>query len=102
MVKIESAEENSFISKEFLAGTVRYWIGLTDAETENVWKWSDGSTPGYTNWMPGEPNNYENNEDCGVIKKGYWLSKYHDGEWYDSRCSKSIGYICETCNCSFT
>ncbi|XP_078380532.1 uncharacterized protein LOC144663449 isoform X2 [Oculina patagonica] len=95
LVKIESADENDFIKKELLAGRVHYWIGLTDAETENYWKWSDGSKlAGYINWMSGEPNNYEN-EDCGEILKGNFHDALYDGEWGDDRCSRAKGYICE-------
>ena len=96
-MKIESADENNFINKEFLTDGGDYWIGLTDAETEGDWKWIDGSKlTGYTNWMTGQPNNY-NNQNCAIIKKGYssGTNKYFDGEWHDDRCSFTLSYICE-------
>ncbi len=93
LVKIESADENDFIKS--LVGEVDYWIGLTDAETEGDWKWSDGSNfTGYTNWMSGDPNNY-NNQDCVAIVKGNFYGGVRDGEWHDDKCSNLKGYICE-------
>ena len=87
LVKIESADENSFFNNDFLVGDESNWIGLTDAETEDVWKWSDGSQlTGYTNWQSDEPNNYKN-QDCVAITK--------DGEWHDAECTNTRGYICE-------
>ena len=94
-MKIDSADENDFINKEFLSDGEGYWIGLTDAETENRWKWTDGSKlTGYTNWIYGEPNNYYN-EDCAAVRKGLFVDKHYDGEWNDYKCSRTEGYICE-------
>lgn len=96
-MKVESASENAFLAKEFLTGTVDYWIGLTDAEQENNWKWSDGSKlTGYTNWMVDQPNNYKG-QDCGGMRKGHFHDKDYDGEWHDDTCSssKEKGFICE-------
>ncbi|KAL9963792.1 hypothetical protein ACROYT_G027335 [Oculina patagonica] len=93
LVKIETADENDFIKN--LVGEVDYWIGLTDAETENEFKWTDGSElTGYTNWMSGDPNNYDNH-DCVGIVNGHFYRGVYDGEWHDDQCSKAKGYICE-------
>uniref|UniRef100_A0A8C6SUG7 C-type lectin domain-containing protein n=1 Tax=Neogobius melanostomus TaxID=47308 RepID=A0A8C6SUG7_9GOBI len=61
LVKIESREEQD-----------RFWIGLTDSETEGQWKWTDGSAldQSLTFWNQ-EPDNYDvinpEGEDCVVI-----------------------------------
>ncbi len=94
LVKIETAEENDFIKKEFLIGKVDYWIGLTDARNENDWQWSDGcKLTGYTNWRPGQPNGY--NEDCAMIRIGNFNGYDNDGQWHDEACTYTKGFICE-------
>ena len=92
LVNIASADENHFIKMEFLKENVDCWIGLTDSETEGIWKWSNGATlTGYTNWGNGQPNDY-NGQDCGGIMNGILG---YNGEWHDNTCSFERWFICE-------
>jgi len=35
-----------------------------------IFEWKDGSKWLYDNWRSGEPNNWEGNEDCGMMVMG--------------------------------
>jgi Ca2+-binding RTX toxin-like protein len=79
LVTINSQAEQSFIERNFLGGTkIIYWIGLNDAAKEGTYVWSSGEPVTYTNYGPGEPNNY-NNEDYFVINWGDTVY----GKWND-------------------
>ncbi|KAL6455245.1 hypothetical protein MHYP_G00248690 [Metynnis hypsauchen] len=85
---INSREEQDFI--EMLRKGQTPWIGLTDSETEGVWKWVDGSalTTGF--WKYGEPNNY-GEEDCALA--GYGSGP--ENSWADFPCNSKCVWICE-------
>lgn len=86
-MKIESADENELIKREVWPVNGRYWIGLTDAGTEDDWKWSDASMlAGYTNWSTGQLNNTR--QDCAVIRKEHDNGIEYGGQWYDGKCEK--------------
>ncbi|KAJ8001169.1 hypothetical protein DPEC_G00188490 [Dallia pectoralis] len=51
---INSQEEQIFINGH----KSRSWIGLTDSETENIWKWVDGSPLITQYWRNKQPDNY--------------------------------------------
>ncbi|XP_063079997.1 CD209 antigen-like protein E [Engraulis encrasicolus] len=90
LVIIDSQEEQEFIISQL--NIKRAWIGLSDVETEKVWKWVDGtplSESGF--WMKGEPNDQGGGEDCVEII-------YHDNPlktWNDDVCSEAKRFICE-------
>ncbi|KAL9970529.1 hypothetical protein ACROYT_G022921 [Oculina patagonica] len=89
LVMIESADENEFIRQNFLHSGGDYWIGLTDAQTEGVWKWSDGSLlTGYVNWESGQPSDTAHYQNCGGIRNT-------GAKWHDRSCTEWKGFICK-------
>ncbi|XP_036439275.1 macrophage mannose receptor 1-like [Colossoma macropomum] len=90
---INSKEEQEFISKEF--GSTEAWIGLTDSDTEGVWKWVDNSALTTEFWFEGEPNDYDRNEDCAIT--GYrGAGSDSVSTWADYRCSHPVVGIYES------
>ncbi|XP_029446958.1 LOW QUALITY PROTEIN: collectin-12 [Rhinatrema bivittatum] len=88
LVIINSKEEQQFLKKHTSKGS-SFWIGLTDSEEENVWKWLDGTLPTFTNWKTGQPDNWgqHEGEDCaGLI---------YAGLWNDFHCEDLNNFICE-------
>ncbi|KAL2094493.1 hypothetical protein ACEWY4_009212 [Coilia grayii] len=87
LVIIDSEEEQRLI---YTQGK-RAWIGLSDSETESIWKWVDGKVLGDSGyWMKGEPND-TNGEDCAEILP----QKEPLASWNDESCRKEKNYICE-------
>lgn len=58
LVAINDAVENAFITSNFAVTGGQPWIGLTDENHEGVFTWDSGEPLSYTNWAPGEPDNY--------------------------------------------
>ena len=90
LARIDNTQQDALA--QFLAGKSRAFIGLTDRNKEGQFKWSDGSTPVYTNWSPGEPNDYQKvgGEDCTVIN-------WNGNKWNDVKCTSNVnseGFIC--------
>ncbi len=64
-----------------------YWLGMSDQAEEGVFRWVDGSAPGYTNWNPGSPFD-SGDEDC----VHFWGDS---GLWNDYPCDRRLGFLCE-------
>jgi hypothetical protein len=113
LAKITSADQNSAVHN--LVGSKLVWIGASDSNTEGQWKWSDGTSLGYDNWMSKQPNNYNpsdgswecsgyegQGEDCATM--GHWSrtdSSSNTGTWNDVCCGgnppggrRVDGYVC--------
>ncbi|KAL6467044.1 hypothetical protein MHYP_G00248480 [Metynnis hypsauchen] len=92
LVIINSRREQEFISKVF--GSTEAWIGLTDSQTEGVWKWVDDSALTTEFWFKGEPNDYRGKEDCAVT--GYQgAGSERVSTWADYPCDYPAVGICE-------
>ncbi|XP_041036045.1 C-type lectin domain family 17, member A-like [Carcharodon carcharias] len=86
LIIINTEQEQNFIKKSLENNPGTYWIGLTDRESEGNWKWVDGTTMSFTQWDHGEPNNWNNNENCAIIRTS---------EWNDYSCTDQFHFICE-------
>uniref|UniRef100_A0A1A8CUR8 C-type lectin domain-containing protein n=1 Tax=Nothobranchius kadleci TaxID=1051664 RepID=A0A1A8CUR8_NOTKA len=92
---ILTAEEQTFVWNLLPRGFWNaYWFGITDGETEDVWKWIDGSPLVGGFWEDHEPNNHIN-EDCGYMIKTMVLERVATKSWYDAPCYMSLPFICE-------
>ncbi|KYO40783.1 hepatic lectin isoform X1 [Alligator mississippiensis] len=88
LVVINNLAEQNFLAYR-MQGRERYWLGLTDVNTEGKWEWIDGTDymNGFTFWKKGEPNDSDHREDCAHL--------WNLGEWNDVYCSYDCHYICE-------
>ncbi|KAI4817649.1 hypothetical protein KUCAC02_011032 [Chaenocephalus aceratus] len=103
LVKIESREEQEFLEQKvrvkMTVGQDKFWIGLTDSETEDTWLWTDGSAldNSLPFWSEGEPNNAEgrnpDGEDC--VKMGETGGETDLKIWIDQSCEDPYKSICE-------
>jgi hypothetical protein len=96
LVSILNSAEVDFINnhtRETLGNYRIYWIGLfrnkTTSDPKEGWTWSDGSN--FTNpqqWIPGEPNNYQNSHSCAQF---FAINK----RWFDRNCTDLSSSICK-------
>ena len=86
---ITNEATNSFLTS---LTTSLCWIGgFLDAD--NKWKWTDGSTWGYTNWYSGEPNNLGRVQDKLTIN--FLWGGNGVGKWDDQKPTYAAEFICQ-------
>ena len=85
-----NTDENENIATELtgMAKFSRYWIGISDKETEGTFKYaSDASEVEFTSWRSGQPNNRWPKLDCTAFK---------NGQWNTANCAnRQFPYICQ-------
>jgi hypothetical protein len=86
LMTINDSVEDQWLRAQQPSGSV--WIGYNDRITEGVWGWADGSASAYKNWVPGEPNNV-NNEDCATTHGSQF-------GWNDVPCTAGYRFVCES------
>ena len=73
------------------AKTIGVALDLNDVKNEgNFVKFSDGQSPNWSNWYPGEPNNAYGNEDYGSL----YLKRFPKN-WNDYNRAEWVSIVCE-------
>ena len=91
LATINDASENAFLASK-IPSNGRAWIGLSDAAIEGEMVWSSGEPLSYTNWYPGQPNDYNYQQD--------YVELLGNGQWNDQYNSYSLEYIVEVPSCN--
>merc|ERR1711934_751137 len=90
LASVTSSTINDYILEgKAIRNIPHLWVGGTDAEIEDVWKWTDGSAWEFTYWGSGEPNNF--GPQCLV---------YHPSNtWDDRTCFWEDKFLCSQTRC---
>ncbi len=89
LVVIDDMDEDGFVvGQAGTRGLFQPYIGATDVADEGTFLWIDGAALVYTNWSPGEPNDYMAAEDCAAL--------LDVGLWNDVNCDSLFASICES------
>ncbi len=75
LVTISNLEENTFVYENTQG---KIWLGFTDEELEGNWEWITGEPVSFTNWLPGEPNNSNNDENYAHLRHTAPFDKWND------------------------
>ena len=91
LVILNSSSEELWVRGQINTG---YFIGATDSAVEGSWRWINGAlvSSGYSNWLPGSPNQ-NGDEDCGYSEPGWGWA------WDDYQCADATNFpkavVCE-------
>ncbi len=67
--------------------TNTYWIGFNLLDKDKGYQWSDKSAVSFTNWLSGQPDNYNTIEECAEMRSNQL--------WVDSMCYLNRGWMCK-------
>ena len=84
LASVSSLEINTFLT---ILTSDQAWIG--GYKSGSSWKWTDGSSVDYSNWMSGQPNNWGGNQDK------IYINRDGLGGWDDDKGSSERYFICE-------
>lgn len=83
---------HSYFLRKFLRfNDPDFWIGVNDIEEEDNFVNMLNKTVSYTNWYPGEPNNYDPRFEDG---KDDCVEMSFRGLWRDASCSNTFHALC--------
>ena len=102
LATVTSAGESAFLVDNVLAGNFCFIGGFQPddaSEPSGGWRWVTGEALTFTNWSPGEPNNYRPSVDEDVMAlwgDGHWADVNEDA--YLTPCNSGIYEWSADCN----
>ncbi|KAB5571462.1 hypothetical protein PHYPO_G00225220 [Pangasianodon hypophthalmus] len=88
LLSITSKQEQIFINDNIWDNQ---WIGLTDRDQQNEFRWTDGSPLEYEDWIPRQPDNYINApEECVA------MIRHEFGQWTNVPCNYLLPFTCKS------
>ena len=88
LIEIYNSTQQNFLTEKIIeidqniGYNIGWWLGLTDSETEGIWKWANsGNIATYFYWQYGQPDNYWGGSDFvyyNVANYGWDDCTYHD------------------------
>ena len=89
MAHVDDSAENTYLYNKVVSlWNNWWWLGANDIASEGTWVWNDGTPWNYTNWYPGQPNNYGNYQHCLTLN-GF------GSQWNDEWCNYDLPYVCK-------
>jgi len=85
LATLNSVAEDDFVWR--LGARYNCWMGMSDVVLPGGWVWEDGEPVTYTNWLPGEPNNF-------IGQGEHWGAYWYAFGWNDT-VEASRPYVCE-------
>lgn len=105
LATITSQEEDNFLWN--VLGAQGSYLGAFDVSSfdsnlgqwqHQAWQWVTGETFSYTNWLPGEPNNWHDSSPLTADNEDYlmywWQADANGGTWNDTNLDSS--YLSDT------
>lgn len=84
---IQNEEELNAINAKLDVNS-SYWLDINDLAYEGHYEsWTSGKTTPYLKWYTDEPDNYNENEDCVLLRENVM---------WDQDCYRSSYYICQS------
>ena len=98
LATITSKEEQLFLEGyiQQKVNRIAVWVGGVRASLANhdaSFYWIGGQKFTYTNWMEGEPDNHNEEENCVAMNI---VDKSSSIRWFDHRCDVHFRFLCQT------
>ncbi|XP_072554034.1 lectin-like isoform X2 [Paramormyrops kingsleyae] len=91
LVSVHDEQANSGVNcivMKYNYSLPRIWLGGMELFQSKKFIWTDGSVWDFKKWVPGQPDNTNNTEDCVEMN---WKNL---GSWNDDRCAVKKTFIC--------